>query len=59
NVYMHPFGPVITTPDAKEKFRQKINYDESRGELWFLVRMGYSKEPPRSFRLDTKDILFT
>lgn len=59
NVYMHPFGPVITTPDSKEKFRQKINYDETNGELWFLVRMGYSNEPPRSFRLDTKDILFT
>jgi hypothetical protein len=57
NVYMHPFGPVITTLESKEKFRQKINYDEIRGELWFLVRMGYSNEPPRSFRLDTKDIL--
>jgi hypothetical protein len=57
NVFMHPFGPVITTPDSKEKFKQKINYDEKRGELWLLVRMGYSNEPPRSYRLDVKDIL--
>ena len=59
NVYMHPFGTVVTTPAACEKFKQKINYDESNGTLWFLVRLGYSKEPPRSFRLDTKDILMT
>ena len=57
NVYMHPFGPVITTPDSNEKFKQKINYDESKGMLWFLVRLGYSNKPPRSFRLDIKDIV--
>ena len=57
NIYLHPFGTVVTTPEAKEKFKQKINYDESKGTLWFLVRLGYSSEPPRSFRLDTKDIL--
>ena len=59
NVYMHPFGPVITTPDSNEKFKQRINYDENKGTLWFLVRLGYSNEPPRSFRLDTKDIVMT
>ena len=57
NVYMHPFGTVVTTPDAKEKFKKKINYDEAKGNLWFLVRLGYSEEPPRSFRLDLKDII--
>jgi hypothetical protein len=57
NVYMNPFGPVITTPASNEKFRRKINYDESNGTLWFLIRLGYSNDPPRSFRLETKDIL--
>lgn len=56
-VYMHPFGTVVTTPAALEKFKQRINYKESNGNLWFLIRLGYSDEPPRSFRLDTKDIL--
>ena len=57
NVYMHPFGPVITTAGSNDQFRRYINFDETKGTLWFLVRMGYCNEPPRSFRLDTKDIL--
>lgn len=57
NVYMQPFGPIITTPDSNEEFRRMINYDESRGTLWFLIRLGYCNEPPRSFRLDIEDIL--
>ena len=59
NLYMHPFGPVITTQVSKEKFKQRINYNESMGDIWFLIRLGYSDSPPRSFRLDTKDILIT
>lgn len=57
NVYLHPFGSVITNPSAHEKFRLKINHDDSKGDLWILARMGYSHKPPRSFRLETKDIL--
>lgn len=59
NVYMHPFGPIITTAASKEKFIQKINYSEDPNRLWFLVRLGYSDEPPRSFRLEVKDILIS
>ena len=56
NVYMHPFGPVITTPGSNEKFGKKINFSKDNNQLWFLVRLGYSNEPPRSFRLEAKDI---
>lgn len=59
NVYMHPFGPIITTAASKEKFMQKINFSEDESRLWFLVRLGYSKDPPRSFRLEVKDILIS
>jgi len=59
NVYMHPFGPIITTAASKEKFIQKINYSDDPNRLWFLVRLGYSDEPPRSFRLEVKDILIS
>jgi hypothetical protein len=59
NVYMHPFGPVITTPASHEKFRKKINFSENENELWFLIRLGYSTDPPRSFRLETKDIIIS
>lgn len=56
NVYMHPFGPVITTLKSHEMFARRINYSGDISELWFLVRLGYSSEPPRSFRLEAKDI---
>ncbi|MBD0332240.1 MAG: hypothetical protein ICV66_06255, partial [Chitinophagaceae bacterium] len=59
NVYMHPLGTIITTEAPLKQFKQKINYDERNGTLWFLIRLGYSDEPPRSFRLETKDILMT
>jgi len=57
NVYMSPFGPIVTTPKSYAEFKQRINYDERKGTLWFLIRLGYGDEPPRSFRMDTKDIL--
>ncbi|MEO6456293.1 MAG: hypothetical protein ABIN97_19610 [Ginsengibacter sp.] len=57
NVYLHPFGSVITNPIAYEKFKLKINHSGSKGELWMLARMGYSHQPPRSFRLETSDII--
>ena len=56
NVYMHPFGPVITTAASHEKFRKRIEFNENKNNLWFLVRLGYGNEPPRSFRLESKDI---
>ena len=56
DVYMHPFGPVITTPDSHEKFRRKINFSQDKNNLWFLIRLGYSKDPPRSFRFEATDI---
>ena len=56
DVYMHPFGPVITTADAHEKFSRKVNFTHDTNQLWFLIRLGYGKEPPRSFRLEASDI---
>jgi hypothetical protein len=57
DVFLHPFGSVVTNPIAHQKFLTKINHGANDGELWLLMRMGYSKEPPRSFRLSTNDIL--
>jgi len=57
NIYMHPLGTVVTTADAKEKFMTTIGYDKVEEKLWFLVRLGYSEEPQRSYRLGLDDIL--
>ena len=57
NACLHPFGSVITNESAYKKFKSYVNHTDAEGELWLLFRMGYSNEPPRSYRLETKDIL--
>ena len=59
DVYMCPMGPVITTPASQESFIERIGYKQQEGKLWFLVRMGYSKVPARSYRLETDDLLIS
>lgn len=56
-VYLLPFGAVATYKSALVQFQDRINYDHADGELWFILRMGFGDEPPRSLRLDTRDIL--
>lgn len=57
NMYLHPFGSVITNPNAHERLREKFQVDEEKEMVWLLLRIGYSEEPPRSLRLEVEDIL--
>lgn len=57
NIYLHPFGSIITNQKAHHILADKIKVDESQGELWLIMRLGHSAEPPRSQRLDLEDIL--
>ena len=57
NVYLHPFGSVITNPNAHLRLKEKFKVDEEKELLWLLLRIGYSEVPPRSLRLDINDIL--
>ncbi|UOQ74747.1 hypothetical protein [Hymenobacter cellulosilyticus] len=57
NLYLHPFGSVITNPAAYTKFSQRIGQAPATEPAWLLVRLGYSQEPPRSYRLTVNDIL--
>lgn len=54
DIVLHPFGSVITNKKANKLLNERINEDK---ETWLLMRMGYSHEPPRSYRLKTKEIL--
>jgi hypothetical protein len=56
NVYMHPFGSVVTNPKAHQQFVEHFKLNEENGKLFFIARLGYSPVPPASFRLDTKDL---
>lgn len=57
NVYLHPFGSVITNPNAHEKLKEKFNTDESKEMMWILLRIGFSEVPPRSLRLESEEII--
>ncbi|MEP7234276.1 MAG: hypothetical protein ABI778_03170 [Ignavibacteriota bacterium] len=59
DVYLHPFGSVVTNKIAHKKFIEQMKIDESDQKLWLLMRLGYSKEPPRSYRLSTQEILLS
>lgn len=56
NIYIQPFGSLITNQNAYNTMNEKLKVEEG-SQLWLVFRMGYSKEPARSYRLDLKDIL--
>lgn len=57
NVYIHPFGSVITNHNSHARLRDKFGLDESTNTIWLIMRIGYSAEPPRSKRLELEDII--
>lgn len=51
NVYLHPFGTVITNPSSHSKFVATAAISESEKSMaWMLFRFGYSKVPPTAHR---------
>jgi hypothetical protein len=55
-VQMHPFGSVITNPEAHAKLVTRVGAPAADEQLWLLVRMGRSDVPPRSYRVDEGSI---
>ncbi len=56
-VYMHPFGSVITNTRAHAQLDKHVSFRSGHSEIWFLARLGYGDTPPGSYRLDINDIL--
>ncbi len=56
-VYLHPFGSIITNPHSHEEIKNALHIDESKAKVWLLFRTGYSNIPPRSYRLPENDII--
>jgi hypothetical protein len=57
DVRLHPFGSIITNPRAHERLRERLTVAEGDAELWLIMRLGYSDEPPQSHRLKASDVL--
>jgi len=58
-VFIHPFGSLITNKDAYQKINEKFTRPQPGKKIWMIFRAGYSKEPARSYRLNTEDILLS
>ena len=57
NLYIHPFGSLITNQSAHKKIK-KYFYDKSDQQpIWMIYRLGYSKTPARSYRLETNNFI--
>jgi hypothetical protein len=56
-LYIQPFGSLITNVSAYEKINEKLKSSNNHKKIWMVFRIGYSKEPTRSFRLTTDEII--
>ncbi len=58
NIYLHPYGTVITNPISHKAFVELVGETEQGGDMaWMLFRLGYSKKPPMSYRRTLNDML--
>ena len=55
--YIHPFGSLVTNEKANEKINAAFTQPTVGKEIWMIFRVGYSKTPTRSYRLETKNYL--
>lgn len=56
--YIQPFGSLITNKKAYQILQSKLTPTEDQSKkIWLLFRVGYSKEPTRSYRLTTDEII--
>lgn len=55
--YIHPFGSLVTNKKANEKINAAFTQPSLGKEIWMIFRVGYSKTPSRSYRLETNNYL--
>lgn len=53
DLYIHPFGNLITNKPARTWLERNLECSN----LWFVFRIGYSAEPPKSHRRLLNDVL--
>ncbi|MEQ3553597.1 hypothetical protein WIS52_24250 [Pseudonocardia nematodicida] len=58
DVYLHPFGTVITNPRSHEAFVSAAGIDSGENRMaWMLFRYGHSAEPPPALRRELSAML--
>ncbi len=53
DVYVHPFGNLVTNLETRSTLEKKLGIEN----IWLVFRMGYTQEPPGSYRLDVSEII--
>lgn len=57
NVYLHPFGSVITNHAAHKEMDEHFKNDSREHDLWMLMRLGYGDTPPQAQRIELDDMI--
>jgi nitroreductase len=52
-LYIHPFGNLVTNLPARREFEAAM----AARDVWFVFRIGYTPEPPESYRHSVSQIL--
>lgn len=53
NLYLHPYGNLVTNEDASAWLYETTNVPD----IWLIFKLGYSREPPKSYRRSVEEIL--
>jgi nitroreductase len=53
NLYMHPYGNLVTNRPAAEWCREETGVEG----IWLVFKIGYSEEPPASYRRTAEEVL--
>ena len=53
DLYIHPYGNLVTNKPAAEWCRETLGVPQ----IWLIFRIGFSKEPPQSYRRTVEEVL--
>jgi hypothetical protein len=53
DLYIHPFGNLVTNPEAKARVRELTGIDD----IWLIFRIGHTAEPPRRHSRSVREVL--
>jgi hypothetical protein len=51
-IHLHPFGSIITNPQAHAHLEERLGSPQRPNRHWLIARLGRSDVPPRSYRVE-------
>ena len=52
-LYIHPYGNLVTNKPAAQWCEQELGVSD----IWLIFKIGFSKEPPQSYRRSVEEVL--